>query len=297
LLDSRLKVVVLDHGDRKAQALSKILRLPKADIVYAVDDSRTTLVLALLVRGRRKTGWVQGISRLYSKDGYFEWRSVRPKLSSLARMVFKPGRIRLPEDKYEGDVELELLDLSGNGRPLAEYRSRFALPPGARAKTPYIYCAGEAGWNARQLTAEQWKDIVTGLLRTFPTHSIVVHGAAALAALEESERIVPYAGKSIQQLFEQISAADLVIAPDSLALHVASLYNVPAIGYFGPAHPHRFRPTGPGSSSLFRRPECSPCLQMRGAALCAKGLTQCISLSQMAPADFIASAKTALAIQ
>jgi ADP-heptose:LPS heptosyltransferase len=294
LLDSRLKVVVIDHGDSKARIVNKLLRIPKADVVYAVDDSRTTLVLALLVRGKRKTGWIQGISRLYSKDGYFEWRSVQPKLSSTVRMVFRPGRIRLPEDKYEGDVELELLGLAGNGRALAEYRSRFALPPGGRAKTPYIYCAGEAGWTARQLAAEQWKSIVTGLLRAFPGHSIVVHGAAALAELEESERVVPYAGKSIRQLFEQISAADLVIAPDSLALHVASLYNVPAIGYFGPAHPHRFRPTGPGSSSLFRQPECSPCLQMRGGDLCAKGLTQCISLKQLEPADFIASAKTAL---
>jgi ADP-heptose:LPS heptosyltransferase len=294
LLDSRLKVVVVDRGDRKARLLGKLLRLPKADIVYAIDDSRTTLILALLVRGKRKTGWVQGISRLYSKGGYFEWKSVRPRLSAIARTVFRPGRIRLPEDKYEAEVELELLDLTGTGRPLDVYRSRFALPPCRRPETPYIYCAAEAGWIARQLTEDQWKGIIGGLLQAFPRHSIVVHGAESL---KESERVIPYAGKSIQQLFQQISAADLVIAPDSLALHLASLYGVPAVGYFGPAHPHRFRPTGPGSSSLFRRPECSPCLQMRGSAVCAKGLTQCISLAQLSPSDFIAAAEAVLAGQ
>ncbi len=53
-------------------------------------------------------------------------------------------------------------------------------------------------------------------------------------------RVVAYGKGSVLELFEKVSAADLVIAPDSFALHLASLYDVPAIGYFGPAHPHRF---------------------------------------------------------
>ena len=298
LLESRLKVVVVDHGDRKAQVLGKLLRIPAADVVYVMDDSRTSLVLALLVRGKRKTGWVQGLSRLYAKGGYFEWRSVRRWLSSIVRLIFRPGRIRLPEDKYEAEVELELLEMAGSGRALAEYRSRFACPTAPRPDLPYIYCAAEAGWVARQLTDEQWTGIIAGLLRAFPGHSIVVHGStAAIGKFERTGRVIPYAQRSIRQLFEQISAADLVIAPDSFALHLASLYGVPAVGYFGPAHPHRFQPTGPGSRSLFRQPECSPCLQGRGAALCAKGLTQCVSLAQLSAADFVAAAETVLAYQ
>jgi ADP-heptose:LPS heptosyltransferase len=99
----------------------------------------------------------------------------------------------------------------------------------------------------------------------------------------------------VLELFEKVSAADLVIAPDSFALHLASLYDVPAIGYFGPAHPHRFRPTGTRSSSLFHQPECSPCLQLRGDSSCRQGLIQCSSLSAMKPAEFIAAAEAALA--
>jgi ADP-heptose:LPS heptosyltransferase len=95
-------------------------------------------------------------------------------------------------------------------------------------------------------------------------------------------------------LFEKISAADLVIAPDSFALHLASFYGVPAIGYFGPAFPHRFRPTGPRSTSLFHQPECSPCLQLRGAASCRRGLVQCSSLAAMKADEFITAAQTAL---
>ncbi len=60
LLDSRLKLVVVDHGDRKPDLLRRVLEIPRADLVFALDDSRTTLLLSLLARSKRKTGWVQG---------------------------------------------------------------------------------------------------------------------------------------------------------------------------------------------------------------------------------------------
>ena len=296
LVDSRLKLVIVDHGDPKLHMLRTLLAMPRADLVFALDDSRTTLVLSLLVRGKRKTGWVQGISLLYAEEGFFEWKSVRPWLSALVKAVYRPGRIRRPEDKHDGEVELELLDLQGQGRPLASYRGTHASPPAMRPQNPYIYCAAEAGWRARQLTDEQWTGILRGLLQAFPKHTIMVHGAAA--AVKEfafDERVVAYGQGSVQQLFASISAADLVIAPDSFALHLASFYDVPAIGYFGPAHPHRFRPTGPGSSSLFHPPACSPCLQLRGNNSCRRGLIQCSSLAAMQPAEFIAAAEVALA--
>jgi ADP-heptose:LPS heptosyltransferase len=295
LVDSRLKLVVVDHGDRMLPMLRILRGLDRADLVFALDDSRTTLVLSLVVRGKRKTGWFQGISLLYAEGGFFTWKSVQPWLSRLVKAVYRPGRIRQPEDKYDGDVELELLDLRGDGQPLASYRSEYASPAALRPEEPYIYCAAEAGWRARQLTDEQWTGIISGLLRAFPQHTIVVHGAAAAVekfALER--RVVPYGQKSVLELFEKISAAALVIAPDSFALHLASFYDVPAIGYFGPAHPHRFRPSGPGSTSLFHQPECSPCLQLRGDASCRKGLSQCGSLAAMKPSEFITAAKAVL---
>jgi ADP-heptose:LPS heptosyltransferase len=296
LMDSRLRLVVADHGDAKLPMLRTLAAMPRADLVFALDDSRTTLILSLVVRGKRKTGWIQGISRLYAEGGFFEWRSVRPWLSAMVKAVYRPGRIRRPEDKHDSEVELELLDLHGQGRPLASYRSQYATPATLRPQTPYIYCAAEAGWRARQLTDEQWTGILRGLLQAFPQHTIVVHGASgAVKDFASDPRVLAYGKGSVLELFEKISAADLVIAPDSFALHLASLYDVPAIGYFGPAHPHRFRPTGARSSSLFHQPECSPCLQLRGDSSCRQGLIQCSSLAAMKPAEFIAAAEVALA--
>jgi ADP-heptose:LPS heptosyltransferase len=292
LIDSRLKLVVVDHGDTKLSMLRKLFAVPRANLVIALDDSRTTLLLSLILRGKRKTGWVQGISRLYAEGGFFEWKSVRPWVSAMVKAVYRPGRIRLPEDKHDAEVELELLDLRGRGAPLASYRGDYAAPPAQRTAPPYIYCAAEAGWRARQLSEKQWTSIFRGLLQAFPEHAIVVHGASWLTGFDP--RVVPYGQGSVKGLFEKISAADLVIAPDSFALHLASFYGVPAIGYFGPAFPHRFRPTGPRSTSLFHQPECSPCLQLRGDAPCRRGLAQCSSLAAMTPAEFITAAQTAL---
>jgi ADP-heptose:LPS heptosyltransferase len=296
LIDSRLKIVVADHGDGALKVLRSVRSIPRADLVIAMDDSRTTLLLSLLVRGKRRTGWVQGISLLYAEGGFFEWKSVRPWVSVLVKLFYRPGRIRRPEDKHDAEVELELLDVKSGGLPLARYRSAYAAPAQAKPTTRYIYCAAEAGWKARQLSDEQWTGILNQLLQAFPAHTLVVHGAAsAVSRFAAEPRVVAFAQGSVASLFEKISAADLVIAPDSFALHLASLYDVPAIGYFGPAHPHRFRPTGPGSSSIFHQPECSPCLQLRGDKPCRKGLLQCSSLAAMQPGEFLAAAKTALA--
>jgi ADP-heptose:LPS heptosyltransferase len=292
LIDSRLKLVVVDHGDPKPPMLRKLFAMPRANLVFALDDSRTTLLLSLVLRGRRKIGWVQGVSHLYAEGGFFEWKSVRPWVSAMVKAVYRPGRIRLPEDKHDAEVELELLGLRGRGEPLASYRGDYAAPPAPRPATPYIYCAAEAGWRARQLSDPQWTSILHGLLQAFPKHTIVVHGASWLTGL--GPRVVPYGQGSVKELFEKISAADLVVAPDSFALHLASFYGVPAIGYFGPAFPHRFQPTGPRSTSLFHQPECSPCLQLRGDASCRRGLVQCSSLAAMKPAEFITAAQTAL---
>ena len=47
LIDSRLKLVVVDHGDPKLSMLRKLFAVPRANLVIALDDSRTTLLLSL----------------------------------------------------------------------------------------------------------------------------------------------------------------------------------------------------------------------------------------------------------
>jgi ADP-heptose:LPS heptosyltransferase len=287
LLDSRLELCVLDHDTPKLRIVPSLWRIGVADRLFVVDDSRTSLILAAVIRARSKTGWYQNVSRLYGENGFFEWTSVVPWLSRLARVYLKPARLRLPEEKYEGDVELELLGAERGGKPLAAFRSPFAVPPHRAEGTPYIYCAADAGWRVRRLTTRQWTELIAHIVNRYPGYRIVLHGAdEVVQRFTDSKRVIAQPTGSLRDLFNAISAATLVIAADSFALHLASLYDVPTIGYFGPAHPHRFRPTGPGSKTVFHRPACSPCLQSRGELRCAAGRDQCSSLTAMSVGDF-----------
>ena len=73
-----------------------------------------------------------------------------------------------------------------------------------RPDPPFIYCAAEAGWRARQLTNEQWTGIIRGLLQAFPKHTIVVHGAAhAVEEFVSEPRVLCYGQKTVRELFEK----------------------------------------------------------------------------------------------
>jgi ADP-heptose:LPS heptosyltransferase len=294
LLDSRLETLVLDHFTPKWKIPFFIWRLPKAEWLFAIDDSRTTLLLSILVRARHKTGWIQNISRLYGTNGFFEWRSVPGWLMSWVRISFDVAKIRSPEGKYEGYVELELLEAEGAGRPLAAFRSQYAVRGTATTNRRYIYCATEAGWKARQLSTAQWLELITELITEYPEHDMLVHGPHSLIESVNRPDKVIKVDQSVEELFLTVANADLVIAADSFVLHLASFYDIPAIGYFGPTHPVRFHPTGPRSSSIFHQPDCCPCLQRRGDSPCQRELDQCVSLSSMSAREFIAIARIAL---
>jgi ADP-heptose:LPS heptosyltransferase len=288
LLDTRLEILVLDHDTPKAVILPKLWKLGVADLLYVTDVGFTPLVLAMAMRARKKIGWYQNLSRLYGESGFFDWTSTPGWLSRMARIFFRPAKLRQPEEKYEGYVDLELLDSDGDNRPLAAFRGLYARPGRARSvDAPYVYCATEAGWKARQLTAAQWGDILAYILERFPEVRILVHGSdEVVRRFAATGRVSSHPTGSVGELFDVISGAALVIAPDSFALHASSLYDIPAIGYFGPAHPHRFRPTGPLSHALFHCPPCSPCLQRRGESPCVQGFAQCMSLAQITVEDF-----------
>ena len=292
LIDSRLEVVVLDHDTPTLRIVRELARIPRATHLFVTDTSRTSLALAVPIRAQRKTGWARNVSRLYGEHGFFDWTSPTASLRALAWLVLDERRVRRPEGHYEGYVELELLDAPALGRPLSAFRSAHALRPARRSAVPYIYCATEAGWKARQLSAAQWTAIAAGLAREHPRHRILIHGAPGLAAtLAGGDRVVASDSGSVADLFHTVAGADLVIAPDSFALHIASLYDVPVLGYFGPAHPVRFRPTSPRSRTVFHAPECSPCLQRRGDAPCHRGLAQCSSLAATRPDEILACAR------
>ena len=82
LVDSRLKLVVVDHGDPKLPMLRTLLAIPRADLVFALDDSRTTLVLSLVAGADEK------------QDGFKGSAASMRRAASLNGKAFGPGSQR-----------------------------------------------------------------------------------------------------------------------------------------------------------------------------------------------------------
>ena len=65
----------------------------------------------------------------------------------------------------------------------------------------------------------------------------------------------------IGELIALLSLCDGFAGNDSGAMHLAAAVGIPAIGIFGSTNPARTGPTGPRAGFIYRRLECSPCLE------------------------------------
>ena len=286
LIDSRLRIVVADKDDSRLALFAKLFRIPRADTLFLVDINRFSYLLSLAIRARRRVGWQQSISNLFHGPGkgFRDFRHITSGFGAFLGMILDKKRLREPESFYEGFVELQLFDTPITPRAvLSQYRSEFSFRPDPQPASPTILCGTLASWVARQLRDELWIEIVQSLLKTYPEHRIVIDTPNDLfARMPQDARVqrMPRTDR-LEPLFNLVGSADVVICSDSFLCHVASWLDVPAVVFFGPALPHRFGPTSRGSSVLFHKPDCSPCLQARGQELCLAGYRTCLSLQQI----------------
>lgn len=74
---------------------------------------------------------------------------------------------------------------------------------------------------------------------------------------------VDFAGKvNLRQLFYLIERCCLVISNDTGPMHIAMAQGVKVIGLFGPNLPLRWLPESRNSASIYKKQECSPCINV-----------------------------------
>jgi ADP-heptose:LPS heptosyltransferase len=298
LIDSRLRVVVLDKASSRWRIAGILRRLPKANVLYLVDQHPASCLFSMLIPASRRVGWYQSVSRLYHGPdlGFRDRHSVGPILSRILRLVLNKKLLRSPQGLYEGHVELGLLEAPAVYPRLAQYRTSYSFPAQPKADPPLIFCATMASWVARQLDDDRWTQIIHSLASDFPQHRIVIDAPDSLMSRLSGHPQISRLTRSadLTDFFRLISSATAVICSDSFVAHLASWFDVPAIAFFGPASPHRFAPTAPGSAVLYHQPPCSPCVQQGGSATCLAGYTQCLSLQQLRVNEVIAGTNAAL---
>ena len=298
LIDSRLHIVCADKTESRLNLFARLRRLPRADVLYVLDQHPGSSVFSMLIRARRRVGWYQSISTLFQGPdaGFRDHYTVRPILSRLLKLVLDKKYLRSPETQYEGYVELGLLESPEIFPRLAQYRTRYSFPADPKAEPPLIFCAALASWVARQLDDERWMRIISAISSDFPEHRFVIDASDALisrfAGNPRISRLVR--SPDLSDFFRLVSSAAVVICSDSFVAHVASWFDVPAVAFFGPAMPHRFAPTAPGSAILYNQPPCSPCVQQRDSRPCLAGYTQCLSLQQLSAEEIVTAVANAL---
>jgi len=70
-----------------------------------------------------------------------------------------------------------------------------------------------------------------------------------------------YKRVSLKELFKIINGLDLFISVDTGPLHIAAAQGVKTIGLFGPNTPTIWGPYGKGNISIYKKTDCSPCIQ------------------------------------
>jgi heptosyltransferase-2 len=102
---------------------------------------------------------------------------------------------------------------------------------------------------------------------------------AKVAATSRTNPIVAAGQTNIGELIALLSLCDGFVGNDSGAMHVAAALAIPTVGIFGSTNPERTGPSGPCAAVIYRRLECSPCLQRT----CRFGHYNC--LREITPAE------------
>ena len=97
--------------------------------------------------------------------------------------------------------------------------------------------------------------VMTGL----PEEAFLVHDAVKIMA--NASRVIDLGGRlTFIEYCSLIAAADLVISADTAAVHIASAFDTPVVGLYGPNTPLLYGPWGRNSRALYASFPCSPCI-------------------------------------
>ena len=136
--------------------------------------------------------------------------------------------------------------------PLATGAQEYAAEHSDRARPTVVIspCSSQRSRNFRNWSVDNYEAVIRHLQRAHDCHVLITGGGSELEkeygqALggEPTPGVENLVGRSsLQQLAALISAADLVICPDSGPAHIATAVGTPVIGLYATSNPQR---TGP----------------------------------------------------
>jgi lipopolysaccharide heptosyltransferase II len=159
-----------------------------------------------------------------------------------------------------------------------------------RPHAPLVALApGAAFGPAKEWPAEHYAALIDVLAQHHGVECVLVGSAAErnkcaeVVAASQHGALIAAGETNLGELVALLSLCDAFAGNDSGSMHVAGAVGIPTVGLFGSTNPQRTGPRGPKTTVLYRRIECSPCLQRT----CRFGHYDC--LKQIAAEEVVAA--------
>lgn len=188
-----------------------------------------------------------------------------------------------PDRPHRVDANLALLTHFGLEPPRPSPRPRLAIPAAARERVgawlaeqpgrgPFVLMhPGTSAFGAfKRWPAERYGELADTLRRRLDARVLLSGGPAEAELVEQVRaacggraRQAPTAG--LEELAALLDAVDLVVAGDSLPLHLANALATPVVGLYGPKDPRVTGPAWDRARVVRAGVHCSPCSLRRCA--------------------------------
>ena len=254
------------------QIRRKLNRLPLDLVIDFELFFRITAIFSFFLRAKRKGGFhryhLEGLYRgsIYDTGCHFNQNThISRNFLALTKTVFT-GTHNLPEHK--GSIGLEELRVGS-------YQSQKTVRLGLDSKipgflsSPYMLVAPDVGPNlpVRNYPLDRLQIVIQKILEEFPDHQVGLIGTKenrgpceALQGRIGNNRITILAGNtSMDELFELLLEARLLISNDNGPIHFAALTQTPTLALFSTDSPYVYGSLG-RSVILYSHFQCSPCI-------------------------------------
>jgi heptosyltransferase-1 len=251
------QVIVIQTKKWRSQFFKRTTWREIADFKRELRKREYDLVLDL--QGNIKSGVVTGRARSSLKVG-FDYASVSewPNLLATHKKYCPPSGLNIREDylflaksaigKLVQDAMPKEISLSLSIQEKKQLQSllvEIQQRPGLKV----LVCSG-SNWTNKQLSQETLQSFLLYFLKQFNAHFLLIWGNPAEKVLVEGlAAVLPHHSSiinrlslpSLQNLMTQV---DLILAMDSLPLHLAGMTSTPTYSVFGASSAQKYKPMG-----------------------------------------------------
>jgi len=256
------QLLIREKGGKKSLILLGQLRKNKYDLLITLSRSEECFFLTYFSGARVKAGfshfpWDLGLDFKEKMEG-------PPSVSNNMRLL-KRLNIDAKKNDYVGLIHLpSAKDSGGSGRDtFVKIAGKYVvISPGTSARR-----------RMKTWEEEKFGDLILRLKEKHGLNSVLVGGQDSREVSEKVIEIVRekdkekkmnhihnLAGKTtLRELCYLLKEASLFVGVDSGVMHLASSFDIPVVGIFGPTDPSYVGPQNRRSRVVKEKMECSPC--------------------------------------